>query len=106
MTTYYIQFNANRNNTWISSLTDLGDEKFTFSIRWNDYCNCFFMDIQDLDSNYLISGLALTNFLPIRHPKLPYNLLFAHIDNKTYEPTIDNITEFGLFYDDGEVEEE
>ena len=105
MTTYYIQFKADRNNTYISSLVDLGDEKFTFTLRWNDYCDCFFMDIQDIDANYLISGLALTNFLPIRHPKLPYNLLFANINNETYKPTIDNIDEFGLFYDDGESEE-
>lgn len=102
MTLYYIQFNADRNNTWTSSLVDLADEKYTFSIRWNDYCNCFFMDIQDLDGNYLMSGLALANNLSIRHQKLPYKMLFTHIDGKIYEPTIDNITEFGLFYDDGE----
>lgn len=106
MTVYCIQFKVNRNNTWVSSLVNLGDEKFTFSLRWNDYCNCFFMDIQDIDSNYLISGLAVTNYLFVRHPKLPYKLIFSHLDNKPYQPTIDNIQEFGLFYDDGETEED
>lgn len=99
----YLQFNLDRANTFVSFFTNLGENKFTFTIRWNEYCNCFFMDIQDIDANYLISGLAIVNNLTIRHPNLPYVMLFTHIQNETYEPTIDNINEFGLVYDDGEV---
>lgn len=102
MTLQYLQFNLDRQNTFISSLTDLSDNKFVFTLRWNDYCNCFYMDIQNLDGQYLISGLAITNNLIIRHQDLPYIMLFAHINGEVYEPTIDNITEFGLVYDNGE----
>ena len=98
----YIQFNLDRNNTFVDFLIDLGENKFTFTLRWNDYCDCFTMDIQDIDANYLISGLAVVNNLIIRHKNLPYIMLFTHIYGETYEPTIDNINEFGLFYEDGE----
>ena len=104
MTTNYIQFNANRESDYISSLVSLGDEMFTFVLRWNEYCNCFFMDIIDLDGNYIISGIALVNNLFIRHYKLPYVLFFTHQQGKNYEPTIDNMNEFGLYYDDGAEE--
>ena len=99
----YIPFNLSRNNDYIRSLVDLGDDKFTFIIRWNEYCDCFFMDIQDLDGNYLLSGRALVNGLIVRHHDLPFGMVFLQLQGKTYEPTIDNINEFGLVY---EVEEE
>ena len=67
-----IRFKLNRNNDYISSLVDLADNKFTFTIRWNEYCDCFFMDIQDLDGNYLLAGRALVNGLLIRHYDLPF----------------------------------
>lgn len=102
MTQQYIQFDLDRNNTFVSFLTDLGENKFTFTLRWNDYCDCFFMDIQDLDNNYLLSGRAVVNNLIVRHQDLPYTMLFTHVQGETYEPTIDNISEFGLFYEDGE----
>lgn len=98
----YLQFNLDRQNTYISNLVDLANNKFTFTLRWNDYCNCFFMDIQDIDANYLLSGLAVTNNLIFRHQKIPYPLMFIHINGETYEPTIDNIKEFGLMYDNEE----
>ena len=100
----YIQFNLNRNNMFVSFLNDLGGEKFTFTLRWDEYSECFFMDIQDLDGKYIISGRALVNNLIIRNQNLPYIMMFTHTQGETYEPTIDNIMEFGLFYDDGEVE--
>jgi len=43
----------------------------------------------------------LVNNLVIRNYKLPYILMFMHQQDKNYEPTIDNISEFGLFYNDG-----
>ena len=98
----YLQFNLDRLNTFVSFLADLGENKFTFTLRWNDYCDCFFMDIQDIDNNYLVSGRALTNNFIIRHYDLPYVMLFANLQGETYEPTIDNIKEFGLIYEDGE----
>lgn len=98
----YIQFKLDRNNTFVNFLTDLGDNKFTFTLRWNDYSDCFYLDIQDIDATYLISGLALVNNLIVRHPALPYVMLFTHLQGEIYEPTIDNIMEFGLFYEDGE----
>lgn len=104
MALQYLQFNLDRKNTFISSLVDLNEDKFTFTLRWNEYCDAFNMDIQDIDNNYLISGLALTNNLIIRHQDLPYLMIFTHINDETYEPTIDNIKEFGLVYDDGEEE--
>lgn len=102
MTQRSLQFNLDRNNTFVSFLTDIGENKFTFTLRWNDYCDCFFMDIQDIDANYLISGLAVVNNLIIRHQDLPYVMIFAHLQEESYEPTIDNITEFGLLYEDNE----
>jgi len=95
----YKTFKLNRNNDYISCLVNLGEDKFTFIIRWNEYCDCFFMDIQDLDGNYLLSGRALVNGLIVRHHKLPYNMVFLNLQGKNYEPTIDNIEEFGLIYE-------
>lgn len=97
----YIQFKLDRNNTYISGLTDLGDSKYTFVIRWDEDYDYFLMDIQDLNGDYIISGVALVNNLLIRNVKLPYTMLYTHLNNEVYEPTIDNITEFGLVYEDG-----
>ena len=81
-----IIFNLDRNNDYVSFLTNLADDKFTFIIRWNEYCECFFMDIQDLDGNYLLSGRALVNGLIVRHQNLPYNMVFLNLQGKNYEP--------------------
>lgn len=94
-----VQFSLNRNDDYISYLVTLEEDKFTFIIRWNEYCDCFFMDIQDLDGNYLLAGRALVNGLIIRHHDLPYNMVFLNLQGKNYEPTIDNIEEFGLIYE-------
>ena len=102
MTQYYINFNLDRENTFVKFLVDLAKNKFTFTLRWNDYCDCFFMDIQNLDGDYILSGRAVVNNLVIRHPDLPFLLYFSHLQGETYEPTIDNISEFGLFYEDNE----
>ena len=101
MTQRYIQFNLNRDNTYISGLTDIGDSKYTFVIRWDEDYDYFTMDIQDLSGEYIISGVALVNNLLIRNVKLPYVFYFTHLNDDIYEPTIDNITEFGLVYEDG-----
>lgn len=104
MTGRYIQFNLNRENTYIRSLVNLGDEKFTFTIRWDEEYDYFLLDIQNLDAEYIVCGVALVNNLIIRKKELPYVLLYTHLNGELYEPTIDCINEFGFTYDDGNEE--
>ena len=101
MTTYSLTFNPTRNTPHTSYFVSLGENKFTFVLHWNEYCNCIFLDIKDVDDKNIITGLALVNGLIIRNNNLPYGLLFARLDEGGEEPTIDNISEFAMIYDDG-----
>ena len=93
----------NANNRYIQCFRDLAENTFIFTVRWSEYCNCAFLSITDDDDNDIISGVALVNGLKIRNNKLPYVLYFLHVNEETYEPTIDNIAdEFVIMYDDGE----
>lgn len=106
MTIQNIQFKGfNRDNSYNNYLIVIGDNTYSFIIRWLDYCDCAFLNINDEDGEPIISGKALVNNLKIRNNLLPYAFMFVHINNETYEPTIDNIAEeFALIYDDGEEE--
>ena len=92
-------------NSYVAYFTELNNETYIFTARWSEYCKCAFLDITDYYDNPIITGLALTNGLKIRHNKLPYVFVFRQINGETYEPTIDNLAkEFALFYDDGAEE--
>lgn len=95
----YIQFNLSRNDDYVSYFINVIDKKFSFIVRWNEYCECFFLDIRDLDGNYLLSGRALVNGLIVRHKDLPCNMVFLNLQGENCEPTIDNIKDFGLVYE-------
>lgn len=45
--------------------TDLGDEAYTLTFRWNSRLELYTMDIEDAEENYLIRGVPLVpvNFL-------------------------------------------
>jgi hypothetical protein len=102
-----IFFNGfNEDNPYVRYFIDLKKETYIFNIRWNKYCKCAFLTIKDFNNNDIINGKALVNGLIIRNNKLPYNFLFNHINEKTYEPTLKNIEkEFVLTYisEDDEV---
>ena len=92
------------NNRYVGYFVTLKEQQYTFKVRWSGYCNCAFLDIEDMNGEAIIMGRALVNNLKIRNNKLPYILYFRHINNKTYEPRLDNLSEeFAIFYDDGEV---
>lgn len=94
----------NRYNLKTQYFIQLKDTQYVFKCTWNDYADCGFLNIEDINSNKIISGIALVNGLTIRHNDIPYVLYFRHINDKTYEPTIDNISkEFAFFY---QVEDE
>ena len=94
----------NKENPFVGYFVTLKEQQFTFHVRWSDYCQCAFLDIDDVNGSPIIMGRALVNNLKIRNNKLPYILYFRHINNKTYEPRLDNLSEeFAIFYDDGEV---
>lgn len=93
----------NEDNRYVGYFVTLKEQQFTFKTRWSDYCQCAFLDVEDIDGNPIILGRALVNNLKIRNKELPYILTFEHINGKTYEPRLDNISaEFAFFYDDGE----
>ena len=89
----------NRYNLKNQYFIQLKDTQYVFKCSWNAYGDCGFLDIEDINRNKIISGIALVNGLTIRHNKIPYILYFRHINNETYEPTIENISkEFAFFY--------
>ena len=89
----------NRYNLKNQYFIQLKDTQYVFKCSWNTYGDCGFLDIEDINRNKIISGIALVNGLTIRHNKIPYILYFRHINNETYEPTIENISkEFAFFY--------
>lgn len=93
----------NENNRYVGYFVTLKEQQFMFKVRWSGYCNCAFVDIEDIDGNAIILGRALVNNLKIRNKDIPYILEFKHINKATYEPRLDNISaEFAFFYDDGE----
>lgn len=93
----------NYKHSYKAYFVELKNETYIFTVRWNEYCNCAFLNITDYYDNPIISGMALTNGLRIRHNKLPYVFIFRQINGQSYEPTINNIAdEFALIYDDGE----
>ena len=93
----------NNENPFVGYFITLKEQQFTFHVRWSEYCNCAFLDIEDVDGNAIILGRALVNNLKIRNKDIPYILEFKHINEETYEPRLDNISaEFAFFYDDGE----
>lgn len=99
-----INFNNLNNNTpYKQYFINIGENTYIFTVRWNEYCDCAFLSINDYENNPIISGVALVNGLKIRNNNLPYMFLFTQINGETYEPTIDNIAnEFVLVYEDGE----
>ena len=101
MTTHQILLkDFNRNNTNIGYFINIADNNYTFFCRWNRYCDCAFLTVEDSDRKAIISSIALVNGLRIRHNKIPYVINFKQIYGETYEPTIDNIAkEFAFFYD-------
>ena len=103
MTIQSLSFNGfNENNKYIQYFIELGENTFVFTVKWNEYSKCAFLTITDYEDNDIVMGIALVNGLKIRNVKLPFNLLFTHVNGETYEPTIDNIEkEFALVYEDG-----
>lgn len=91
---------VSRNNPYYSFVVNLDDRLFNFTVKWNDYAQCAFLWLYDVDMNPIVSGRALVNNLLIRtdHRKLPQDLRFAHINGETYEPALDNIGEEFAFY--------
>lgn len=91
--------NFNRDNQYINYFIQIGDNQYIFTVRWSKYCKCAFLDIKDINGSPIITGRALVNNLKIRNNKLPYVMYFVHLNNETYEPTLDNISkEFALVY--------
>lgn len=98
----YIQlknFNQeNQNNTYYVTIAD---NTYIFRTRWSEYCDCGFLSISDYNNNTIVSGKALVNNLVIRNHNLPYTLFFIHLDDESYEPTLDTIAdEFAIAYED------
>lgn len=94
----------NENCPYSKYFIELKDNTYIFTVRWIDYCKSAFLSISDYEDNPIISGLALSNKLKIRHNKLPYTFFFLQENNESYEPTIDNISkEFVLVYDNEET---
>ena len=104
MTIHAIQFKGfNRQCPYSRYFVDLKNTTYIFLVRWIDYCNCAVLTIFDYNDNKIITGRALVNGLKIRNNQLPYEFYFMQINQETYEPTLDNISnEFALFYDDEE----
>ena len=102
MTYQTIKFNGfNYDNPYVSYFVTLHDNTYNFIVRWNEYCKCAFLTINDNDGNPIITDKALVTNLKIRNKNLPYLLAFLHKNSETYEPTIDNLaSEYFLIYDD------
>ena len=83
---------------------ELNETTYIFNVRWSEYCKCAFLSISDYYDNPIVSGKALVNNLKIRTNKLPYTLYFIQDNNKTFEPTLDNISNsYVLVYNDEEI---
>lgn len=103
MTTMFYFDGLTKQNSHIQYITDLGEDRFTFDVRWNTYNECAFLTILDGDGEEIIAGVALRNNLVIRKRELPYMLLFANVNDDTYEPTLDTIsTDFAMYYEDNQ----
>lgn len=90
-----------KENPYISSTVELEDKLFNFTIRWNDYAECAFVSIYDVDMNPIVLGRALVNNLLIRTDRrlLPKDLRFVNSNGDNYEHELDNISqEFAFIY--------
>lgn len=95
----------NENNPYTQYFIELKENTYVFTLRWSEYSDCAFLDITDFDNTPIITGRALVNGLTIRNHKLPYVFIFTHKNVKTYEPTLDILSdEFVLAYIDEEEE--
>lgn len=93
----------NAENPSVNYFLELKENTYIFNVKWNNYCDCAFLSIYDYYNNPIITGKALVNNLKIRNNKLPYVFYFTHINEETYEPTIDNISkDFVLAYTEEE----
>lgn len=78
-----------------------GEDIFLFVVKWSKYSKSAFLSIYDYNNKPIIRGRALSNGMIIRNNKLPYVFYFFHKEGKTYEPTLNNLSdEFILVYED------
>lgn len=100
----YISFKASisKNKSKYAFTVQLENKLFNFEIKWNDYANCAFVKIFDVNMNPVIKNpRALVNNLLIRTDRrlLPKDLRFININGETYEPELNNISEeFAFIY--------
>ena len=84
---------------FVSYYATVGDSIYRFSFRWNDYCDCCFLDIYDGDGNAVRTGNALcTNRVIKGDTRVLPDFCFIHKEGSGLEPTIDTIKDYVLAY--------
>lgn len=86
---------------FVAFQTAISNNIFTFLFRWNEYCDCCFLTIQDYKGENIVSSVALTTNSCIfsDHRVLP-QLKLSHKYGLTYEPTNETMKDYVLSYED------
>lgn len=77
----------------------IGSKNYTFTVRWNDYCDCAFIQIS-YNGEDLLEGeypLVCGGIIEIDHRKLP-KLVFGRVDGELLEPLKETFKYYGIFY--------
>lgn len=97
----YIECPDLTNDKKVSINTAINGSVFTFVFKWNEFCDCCFLDIYDNNNDRLYCGNALTtNSSIFTKKKVLPNLVFLHKDGSSFEPTPETMKDFILHYED------
>lgn len=87
-------------NKFVSFYSNLNNNVFRLSFKWNDYCECCFLDIYDNNGNEIKTGNALcTNRLIKGDTRILPIFYFAHKDGLNLEPTPETMKDYRLYAD-------
>lgn len=90
-------------NSFVSFFTNIKNKVFKLTFRWNEYCDCCFLNIVDGDNNNVSTGIPLCNKITIKRDlRVLPEITFKNKNDLNYEPTRETIKDYRLLYEDSE----
>ena len=84
--------------SFITNQVKIGDKTYSFTFRWNIYCDVCFLVVK-LNNEIILDETALVNYrsIDINHELLP-KMLFRHKNNLFLEPIKETFNQYVIEY--------